>query len=196
MRALLIVASLSIAVGGCIVPGADTDTDAPNGAPTPDLPKAMLAASGTRIKARMLSTADGAKMRVGWFDSSLGMPCSFAHAGDGKLRCIPDLNRDQSAIRVIYDNKNCAGDAIAIASAKDYGPCVNKGSYVSDMAHGVCDPATIVYEAGVEYVGTGAPMYYFSGGLCISQESDTFSLRVAIVADPGTSFVAGSEMVE
>lgn len=46
-------------------------------------------ASGTRIKARVGTTADGAKMFLGWFDAERGVDCEFLKAADGQTRCLP-----------------------------------------------------------------------------------------------------------
>jgi hypothetical protein len=45
--------------------------------------------SGTRIKAKVGKTADGAKEFRGWFDTKRNEPCSFSQGPDGKLRCLP-----------------------------------------------------------------------------------------------------------
>jgi hypothetical protein len=46
-------------------------------------------ASGSRIKARVQSTADGAKAFAGFYDMTLGTPCAFNRAADDTLRCLP-----------------------------------------------------------------------------------------------------------
>jgi hypothetical protein len=46
-------------------------------------------ASGTRIKARVQSTADGAKAFAGFYDTSLSTACAFNRAADDTLRCLP-----------------------------------------------------------------------------------------------------------
>jgi hypothetical protein len=45
--------------------------------------------SGTRIKARVVTTPDGAKMFVGIYDNDLQTECSFSTAADGITRCLP-----------------------------------------------------------------------------------------------------------
>ena len=47
--------------------------------------------SGSRIKARTISTSDGAKAFAGYYDTQLATPCSFNHAADDTLRCLPPL---------------------------------------------------------------------------------------------------------
>jgi len=46
-------------------------------------------ASGSRIKARTISSADGAKAFAGFYDSQLSVACSFVRAADDALRCLP-----------------------------------------------------------------------------------------------------------
>lgn len=46
-------------------------------------------ASGTRIRARFLTTSDGARLSAGWWDSDLGATCFAGPARDGTTRCLP-----------------------------------------------------------------------------------------------------------
>ena len=48
--------------------------------------------SGTRIKAIVLSTNDGAKQFLGWRDTLLDQSCDFQRTADGQIRCIPALD--------------------------------------------------------------------------------------------------------
>jgi hypothetical protein len=45
--------------------------------------------SGTRIKMRMLTTPDGAKVFQSAWDSARNEDCSFQQAADGVTRCLP-----------------------------------------------------------------------------------------------------------
>lgn len=45
--------------------------------------------SGSRIKARVLRTADGAQAFVGWRDTQFDVNCIFAQAADLTTRCLP-----------------------------------------------------------------------------------------------------------
>lgn len=45
--------------------------------------------SGTRIRARVLSTSDGAQQFIGWHDNTLNIDCSFLPAPDSTFRCLP-----------------------------------------------------------------------------------------------------------
>src|SRR5258706_1461262 len=46
-------------------------------------------ASGTRLRAEVYASADGAKKWHGWYDQTLGVECQYETADDGTLRCIP-----------------------------------------------------------------------------------------------------------
>ena len=45
--------------------------------------------SGTRIRARVQTTPDGAKAHLGWHDSMLNVDCGFQRAADDTERCLP-----------------------------------------------------------------------------------------------------------
>jgi hypothetical protein len=53
--------------------------------------EAALYKSGSRIKARVSRTADGAQAFGGWYDSERGADCMFLPAADGRVRCLPSL---------------------------------------------------------------------------------------------------------
>ncbi|HXU74106.1 MAG TPA: hypothetical protein VN947_32535 [Polyangia bacterium] len=46
-------------------------------------------ASGSRIKARVTSTSDGARAFAGFYDTQLSVACAFSRAADDSLRCLP-----------------------------------------------------------------------------------------------------------
>jgi hypothetical protein len=45
--------------------------------------------SGTRLRARVIVSSDGAEQFAGWHDSSRNEDCSFTTAADGIMRCEP-----------------------------------------------------------------------------------------------------------
>ena len=45
--------------------------------------------AGTRLKVRTLTSDDGAKQQIGFFDSEVGVACTFGLASDGTQRCMP-----------------------------------------------------------------------------------------------------------
>ncbi len=68
--------------------------------------------SGSRLKARVLVTADGARQFVGWRDTQLGLDCTFVTATDGKTRCLPQLG----GIAVVYADSACSKPLVYAAS--------------------------------------------------------------------------------
>jgi hypothetical protein len=80
MRWILLVAVL----GGCDA--------APDGAGDAEPAPTQLAfyKGGSRIKMRVGTTADGAKLLLGWRDTQRNDDCDFSsRAADGKYRCLP-----------------------------------------------------------------------------------------------------------
>lgn len=62
----------------------------PQGPEGPQGPAGYSAlASGTRIKARVGTTPDGAKLFLGWHDAELGVDCEFRPTKDWSTRCMP-----------------------------------------------------------------------------------------------------------
>jgi len=45
--------------------------------------------SGSRIRARVHSTPDGATTLAGWRDTAMDVDCAFSNVGDGSMRCLP-----------------------------------------------------------------------------------------------------------
>jgi len=76
-------------VGGTIGGGADAEPAAGTDAGASGNGVANFALSGTRLKVRILKSADGAMTPWGFFDSALGTDCSALTATDGQLRCLP-----------------------------------------------------------------------------------------------------------
>jgi hypothetical protein len=67
--------------------------------------------SGTRIKARVLTSADGAKEYRGWQDTMLNFACYFSVAGDGQYRCLP---QGLPGVGPYYSDSNCTTLAVMI----------------------------------------------------------------------------------
>lgn len=55
------------------------------------LEQRALYKSGSRIRARVGRTTDGAQEFIGWFDSQRNEDCDFQNQRDGKRRCLPRL---------------------------------------------------------------------------------------------------------
>lgn len=62
-----------------------------------------LYGSGTRIKAKVATTADGAKAFQTWYDTQLDTDCWFAATADGTFRCVPNF-----ATTTYYSDPECS----------------------------------------------------------------------------------------
>jgi len=112
-RAVLALAVLLAACGGAEGPdvadaGGLPGPDATTGKTTRDLYQ-----SGTRLKARMLVTADGAKAFNGWRDTVRNENCFFGDATDGKTRCLPDCLAATTGDYCLTDT--CTGTPLAMS---------------------------------------------------------------------------------
>lgn len=77
------------AVGAKGEPGQRGD-DGPQGVVGDPGLQNSLTRSGSRIRGRYLSGADGSRQWLGWSDTSTKQPCRFLEASDGLTRCLPE----------------------------------------------------------------------------------------------------------
>lgn len=54
--------------------------------------------SGSRLRARYLDGGVGARELLAWFDTELGVECSFQFGPDGELRCMPGGAADHGSV--------------------------------------------------------------------------------------------------
>ena len=64
--------------------------------------------SGSRIKAKVLKTADGAQAFAGFYDTELETDCWFTTASDGKTRCSPSYQVNVSTSNYFYSGSTCS----------------------------------------------------------------------------------------
>ena len=108
--------------------------------------------SGSRIRMRVGTTADGAKEFRGWHDLDLGVDCWFNLAGDGVTRCLPSQVAWMGAY---YADAGCT---VPIA----YGaPCGTAPAYASGSS--LCGshiyPVSGVFTGATVYSGSPASCY-------------------------------------
>jgi hypothetical protein len=72
--------------------------------------------SGTRIRRRMGTTPDGAKMFLGWRDIMRNEDCTFLPSTDGVSRCLPANYTLVSSFSYFSDSQCAVGLAIASAA--------------------------------------------------------------------------------
>ncbi|WP_437802472.1 hypothetical protein [Sorangium sp. So ce693] len=153
--------------------------------------------SGSRLKARYRTTADGAKAYdpFRWFDSERRETCFFYIAGDGRERCLPGIG-DGAAIYQpnIFADAGCT-QAVALSTIKG---CTAKYAYQTFQATTTCESS-----AGFRLFSVGArlnPTSIYavdSTGACKAQAPtatfDYFPLGDEI---PPSSFVAATWSVD
>lgn len=118
--------------------------------------------SGTRIKAKMLVTSDGAKSWNGWRDTLLGLDCNFLLASDGQMRCLPTAVSvgigayylDASCINEVgYTSSTCGVPEFALVMTSSsgcikysmaiYRPTKHTGDVYSKASDGTCSKASL-----------------------------------------------------
>lgn len=180
MKDLLLIAALAGCGSPHVAQGRDAATpivDAPIDTGTTDLNQ-----SGTRIKVKAWTTADGAKLAIPGFafDSQRNEECGFRLAADGMTRCLPITVPVNSS----YFADAACSQPVAVVSS-----CGTPPSYVEMQAAPTCpDTGAAMYTAG--QVLTTA--YFNSGGTCTSFSNASFVyLTIGAAVDP-SAFALGT----
>lgn len=142
-------------------------------------------ASGTRIKARVARTPDGAKALLGWRDITLNADCYFSAAIDGTMRCIPTGPPYNASI---FADGSCALPAALGPSGAYHNP-----KYAPETLYTTNPPRTRVYELGVVIIAA----YVRSGSNCVQTTmlpGYTYYARLGEVAP--TTFQSATETLE
>jgi hypothetical protein len=146
--------------------------------------------SGSRIKSRVMSTPDGAKAFSGFYDTQLSVPCSFGHAADDTLRCLPTT---YAYVGTFWADSGCTtpvayssfGCAPAYATKSDTSTtCVDIGYYGTTAR-------TRIYSISGAY--TSSTIWSGSPGSCsMTTPTATFSYYYVGGEVPASTFAAGS----
>jgi hypothetical protein len=170
MKQAIVLAVLA-ACGSSMSPGGDDDGDGDaggsGGKDTPDF------TSGSRIKFNVLTTPDGAKMSAGAHDTALGVDCTFALAGDGVTRCLP--NGPFYVINTYFADDDCL---IPVAGGSN----CDTPQYIRGIASTASCPigGSRVFAVGAKH----AQAYYKAGVQC-----------TLLSPTPGTAYyVVGAEV--
>lgn len=78
--------------------------------------------NGSRIRARVRTTPDGARALLGWYDAQLKVTCSFVFASDGKTRCLPDYAARPHLGQDYYSDSACT-NKISLAAVLGSDQC-------------------------------------------------------------------------
>jgi|CXWL01.1.fsa_nt_gi hypothetical protein len=150
-----------------------------------DAPVTANNVSGTRLKARWVTSADGLKTFQGWKDSARGEDCGWNFTGDGVLRCLPYTNLTDYGD--VFSDAACTQAAVLAYTAT----CVTY-STIRKVDSTVCPATTRFFARGAQ---VSAAVYYrkSSGGTCTSYaiSADQQLWRVGAELGPG-SFTGGT----
>jgi hypothetical protein len=150
--------------------------------------------SGSRLKARYITTADGAKQFYGWRDIQRNEDCSFMTAGDGQNRCLPYWATPAPATVGVYWADAACSQPLAYVAKSTGGSC----GATSVPIFGVKGDTSIC-PMGYRFYGIGAKstattIYSGTATACTGSTTPTTSYDFYTVNAeiPPTAFVAGS----
>jgi hypothetical protein len=151
--------------------------------------RADVATSGSRLKARYLVGDDGSRQwNYGWFDTQLGVNCSFVLAVDSTTRCLPSSG---AGVGTYYGDSGCtqrlAAAAPTACAAPKYATSIDTTAPACNFQY-----KTTVYS--LDQAFAGATVYIKSGVSCLSTPTPaTLSFYVLGAEAPAASFVAATE---
>jgi hypothetical protein len=109
--------------------------------------------SGTRLKAKYISGADGSQLYVAevLHDSQLDVDCTFANAADDTKRCIPTApssSASDASGRIYYRDSMCKGSAYVWLDPAPQGCTFNAPKYVYSYSQPpYCAPNNVAADA-------------------------------------------------
>jgi len=153
--------------------------------------QSRLYKSGTRLKARVLETGDGAQQFLGWFDSELGVKCEFATAPDGKTRCLP--RRHVRPEGLFYLDQDCSREPIIFDIHKNL--CGEPEYVLVEVPEAVCPKAPISLWFIRDVVLDPEKVYFRESGQCGEIPRPSGKWYRLVPVDP-SAFAEGRERVE
>ena len=170
--------------GGSAAGGSSAGGSASGGTTGNPEPKPYI--SGSRIRARTLETAGGAKQFNGWYDLQFSANCVFTLASDGKTRCLPGtywIGADY------FSDPSCANFIAGVTQCTD-------AEYIVARDNTTCGAGSEVWETTGLHTGNVYMEDYQSNCIelpAISAASFDF-YRVSTVNI--SSFAAATEVIE
>jgi hypothetical protein len=153
--------------------------------PVPDA--AAQTVSGSRLKAKYVFSADGAKQFYGWYDSQRAEDCTFQNASDGKMRCLPS-----GASGSYYADASCAAALLMVAKGQ---PCSAKYTTIYKLTADTCQPQIQVRVWLMGQKTIPQTVYSLSGSTCTGMSATslvpTYDFYAAGAEVPPSSFVEG-----
>lgn len=160
------------AMPACSIPGATFHAPSDTGAADTGAAaiQPVVSKSGSRIKVRSISAADGFRSpQDGWFDSQLQARCAWAETGDG-TRCVPDTVRGDAS----YLDASCQQPAVVYRTGPGTDPCAAPPSFFG-VYHTVTCAASGATTSTLDHLyalgepTTPAQIYVKSGTVCMAQ---------------------------
>jgi hypothetical protein len=102
---------------------------------------------GTRIRPKLVETADGARGFVAWHDTLLDADCSWRTASDGLLRCLPTTGRLYYDWDRQFTDGTCTTPILVDARQGNADGC-GPGKYFSSVDETACPGKTRVESVG------------------------------------------------
>lgn len=159
--------------------------------------------SGTRLKRRVMTAADGSRQSLGWFDTQRQESCAFRLGPDGVQRCMPsELVSDRLGIRssdlVVYTDATCT-TAVYVAVTPRTGECNERLNYIfqsPDSQENCPGDYYYVYQIGEEVSVGDGDLYVKreSGCTFFNFKSRDYVYRATQV--PADAFVSGELTIE
>jgi hypothetical protein len=218
MRTLPFLSAMPVVLAACSLvslEGCSSSHDQPQAAATSGQDGShgyqfASAVSGSRLRAKYVTSADGARQFVGWYDSQRQEDCRFDVAEDGETRCMPIAAQLGSQLSVSgYADSACKNQlavfnpsaqgsssavvdacAITAASTAIVNGGVNCGGAVIQnkmMSATRLDPNATTYVSGPTGCSPAPPGSNVASGTQVA-----YSIGAPI---PASSFVKGTEQV-
>jgi hypothetical protein len=148
--------------------------------------------SGSRLRAKYLLAADGAKEFNGWHDSQLGVDCLFMIATDGQKRCLPwyinaEYYSDASCTQLVTLTNKLCGETAPTEYA------------LINISDDICIAKFGAYQPTGAMLPSQPSLYENSGGMCKAAYASWETYYHAYILGPEippSSFVAATDGVE
>lgn len=109
--------------------------------------------AGSRLKVRAIVADDGARQPVGWFDSELGVECSFRPDAVGSTRCLPLAHN-----ATYFADSGCNTPLVLLSCSATFAHAA--------VSPGGCGPGQRIHTLGPSTTPP-ADVYIRTGGNCV-----------------------------
>jgi hypothetical protein len=150
--------------------------------------------SGTRIKMKVLTTSDGAKSFLGWYDTQRNEDCTFRLAEDSTTRCLPNVwpltAPDPHTPNGYYSDANCQTPMVLAYTCAP-------PAYIAYSISGPACPVNPTNGARIATAGAGRSSAYQWGTNCqaVSAPANMSYYPIGTIV-PATDFAAATEDLE